>query len=308
MEQKIIRELERRVKAVRRSIADIIENAPEQCKFCGSRHIVRYGHYQNIQRWWCKDCKRKFVHNEALPRMKTPIIQVASSLSSFYEGTPIRGIRRNIDQTFGNYPQNAAIYGWIQRFTRVAIEVTKDYKPKVGDVWVADETMLSIEGKKLWFWDLIDADTRFLLSSHISTTRTTRDARALVEKAAERAGKVPKVIITDKLAAYLDGIELAFGAWTEHLPAKKLTASPGTQLVERFHQTLKSRTKIMKGLKTRKSARLILDGWLVFYNFLRTHEGLGGKTPAEKAQIKSPFRNWLDIVRGGDYGRTTTIR
>ena len=53
----------------------------------------------------------------------------------------------------------------------------------------------------------------------------------------------------------------------------------------------------MKGLKTRKSARLILDGWLVFYNYLRPHEGLGGKTPAEKAQVKFPYKNWLDIVR-----------
>ncbi|MBA7695297.1 hypothetical protein ES703_103920 [subsurface metagenome] len=170
-----------------RAGAEVVKTIPEQCKFCGSRRIVRYGHYQQVQRWWCKDCKRKFVHNYALPRMKTPIIQVASALSSFYEGTPIRGIRRNIDQTFGNYPQNAAIYGWIQRFTQAAITATKDYKPKVGDTWVADETMLNIGGKKLWFWDLIDAETRFLLASHISTTRTTRDARALVEKAADRA-------------------------------------------------------------------------------------------------------------------------
>jgi len=169
-----------------RSGAEVLKTIPEQCKFCGSKRIVRYGHYRMVQRWWCKDCKRKFVHNEALPRMKTPAIQVASALSSFYEGTPIRGIRINIDQTFGNYPQNAAVYGWIQRFTQVAIITAKDYKPKVGDTWVADETVLNIEGKKLWFWDLIDAETRFLLASHISTTRTTRDARALVEKAADK--------------------------------------------------------------------------------------------------------------------------
>lgn len=277
----------------------IINGIPEQCKFCGSKQIVRYGHYKQVQRWWCKDCKRKFVYNDALPGMRIPVIQVASALSSFYEGMPIRGIRRNIDQTFGNYPQNAAVYGWIQRFTQAAIAATKDYKPNVGHTWVADETVLKIEGENLWFWDLIDAKSRFLLASHISTTRTTRDAKALVEKAAYKAGKVPKVIITDKLAAYLDGIELAFGADTKHLPAKKLTTSPGTQLIERFHQTLKARTEIMKGLKTRKSARLILDGWLVFYNYLRPHEGLGGKTPAEVAGIKFPFENWLDIVKGG---------
>lgn len=168
----------------------------------------------------------------------------------------------------------------------------------MGDTWVADETVLKIEGQNLWFWDILDSSSRFLLASHISLKRTIRDAKTLVERAAYRAGKTPKVIITDKLAAYLDGIELAFGAETKHLPAKRLTARPGTQLIERFHGSLKARTKVMRGLKTRKSAKLITDGWLVHYNFFRPHEALGNKTPAEKAGIKFPFRNWADIVKG----------
>lgn len=63
-------------------------------------------------------------------------------------------------------------------------------------------------------WDIIDNDTRFLLASHISPTRTTKDARRLMEMASKGAGKSPRIVIRDKLAAYLDGIELAFGAET----------------------------------------------------------------------------------------------
>ena len=37
-----------------------------------------------------------------------------------------------------------------------------------------------------------------------------------MEKATERADKTPKIVMTDKLAAYLDGIELAYGADAEH--------------------------------------------------------------------------------------------
>lgn len=268
------------------------------CKYCGSRHIVRYGHYRGTQYWWCKNCKRKFVHNDALPRMKTPIIRVASALSMFYEGMSLHGIRRNLEQTYRSYPSNSTIYEWVVRFTKVAIASAKDYKPNVGDTWIADETVLKIEGKNTWFWDIIDDKTRFLLASHISLTRTTRDARILVERARARTGQIPKVIITDKLQAYLDGIELAFGAETRHLPSKSLTARPGTQLIERFHGTLKARTEVMRGLKTRKSAKLITDGWLVHYNFFRPHEALGDKTPAQKAGIRFPFQNWLDVVKG----------
>jgi transposase-like protein len=125
-----------------------------------------------------------------------------------------------------------------------------------------------------------------------------------MQQASERVIKPDKVtIITDKLAAYLDGIELVFGAEAKHIQAQTLRATPGTQLIERFQGTLKARTEIMRGLKKRDSAKLILDGWLIHYNFFRPHEALkvkyGNLTPAEKAGIKFPFKNWLDIVKGG---------
>lgn len=281
-----------------RDVSKVVNTIPEKCKFCGSKRIVRYGHYQNIQRWWCKDCKRKFVHNEAPPKMKTPAIQIASALSMFYEGMSLNAIRRQLEQTYRNYPSDSTVYGWIVRFTKIAVSAVKEYKVQTGNIWIADETVLKIEGEKTWFWDIIDDKTRFLLASHMSLTRTTPSARVLMERALARASTSPKIIITDKLQAYLDGIELVFGADAKHIQAKTLRATPGTQLIERFHGTLKARIKVVRGLKRRDTARLIMDGWLVHYNFFRPHEALGDKTPAQKAGIKFPFRNWLDVVGG----------
>jgi transposase InsO family protein len=42
----------------------------------------------------------------------------------------------------------------------------------------------------------------------------------------------------------------------------------------------------MRGLKSIKTARQFLDGWLVHYNFFRPHMSLDDKTPAEVAGIK----------------------
>jgi len=229
--------------------------------------------------------------------MKTPIEQVASALNMYYEGMSLNAIRRHLEQMHRNYPSDSTVYEWISRFTKQAVKQVKEYTPEVGDVWVADETVLKIGGQNVWFWDLIDSKTRYLLASHLSTKRTTRDARVLTARAAQKAGKPPKVIITDKLAAYIDGIELNFGADTIHIPAKDLRATPGTQLIERFHSTLKARTKVMRGLKNIQSAKLLTDGWLVHYNYLRPHEALGNKTPAQKAGLKYPFKNWMDIVK-----------
>lgn len=65
--------------------------------------------------------------------------------------------------------------------------------------------------------DIICEDTRFLLATHLSETRHTRDAQILMERAAKRAGKASNLVIADKLRSYLDGTEKAFGADSEHI-------------------------------------------------------------------------------------------
>jgi putative transposase len=280
---------------------------PTECKFCGSKRIVKYGHYRGFQRWFCNSCRRKFTESDAPSGMRTSAVQIAAALSMFYEGMSLNGIRRHLEQTYRNHPSDSTVYGWIVKFTKIAISAAKDYKPVVGNTWVADETVLKIGGHRLdpqkkgvWFWDIIDAKTRFLLASHISSARTANDAILLMEKALERAGKFPQVVITDKLQAYLDATITVFGAkTTEHIQSKGFTVKPNTNLIERFHGTLKARTKVMRGLKKRDTAKLIMDGWLIHYNFLRPHEALKNKTPAEKAGIKVPFKSWLDIVKLG---------
>ena len=272
---------------------------PIVCKHCGSHNVIRYGTYNGNQRFWCKDCKRKFADNDALSEIQTPVEQIGSAISMFYEGQSLNSITRLITQIYGSYPSDSTIYRWVSRFTKRAVKELDSYKPpQVGSVWVADETVLKIDGKNVWFWDIIDAKTRFLIATHISLTRTTKDAQTLMKKAYKRTGKMPRVIYTDKLRAYLDGIELTFGADTKHKQGSPFNVEANTNLIERFHGTLKQRTKIMRGLKDIESAKLFTQGWLLYYNYLRPHESLRGKTPSQVAGVKYPYQNWQDIVAG----------
>lgn len=225
---------------------------PSHCPNCDDSHIVKYGTYKGVQRWWCKSCKRKFKADGTLFHMKTPAKQVSSAMSMYYEGMSIKAITRQLKQDHNNAPSTATIYEWIQKYTQYAIDSARGYHPKVGDRCIADETVLQIDGQNIWFWDIIDEKTRFLLASHISTTRTTKDAQGLMEQAATRAGKTPKVVITDSLSAYLDGVELAFGRDSEHRQGSPFAIEDDTQRIERFHGTLKARTKVMRGLNRRR--------------------------------------------------------
>lgn len=269
------------------------------CKHCGSKNVVKYGKKGDTQYYLCRDCKRTFAGNDALPGMRFPPDPIAHAINLFYDGLSIDKIRRQIDSLYHVYPSDSTVYDWAVRYSRRAVEKDGFTHIKVGDLWVADETVLSIGGQNVWFWDCIDDQTRYLLSSHVSFTRTTRDAQSLVERAAKRAGKVPKTIITDKLYAYLDGIELAFGADTEHVQSQGFSVQPNTNLIERFHGTLKSRTKVMRGLKGIDSAIEFTDGWLINYNYFRPHETLNNRTPGEIAKADFPYKSWKDVVMGG---------
>ena len=53
----------------------------------------------------------------------------------------------------------------------------------------------------------------------------------------------------------------------------------------------------MRGLKNIESAIEFTQGWLAHYNYLRPHNALHDKTPAEVAGIDYPYKNWGAIIR-----------
>ncbi|MFC2067240.1 transposase [Chloroflexota bacterium] len=283
------------------------------CKYCSSPRVVKHGSYKGRQWWLCRDCGRAWTDNSAVDGGKLPAECVAYTLGAYYDGLSLNAIRRSLKQQYDVYPSGATVYEWVDRYTKKAVAETEHLKPKVGNIWIADESYVRIDqrkdnpdqvdnpyskskrGKWVIFWDIIDADTRFLLASLVTTTRGIDDAKKLMELASKRAGKVPRVVVTDKLRAYIDGIEQAYGADTKHKQGGPFNVEANTNLIERFHGSLKARTKVMRGLRSPESTKLFTDGWLAFYNYLRPHMSLG-KTPAEAASVKCPFHDWSDFI------------
>ena len=71
----------------------------------------------------------------------------------------------------------------------------------------------------------------------------------------------------------------------------------------RFHNTLRERTKIMRGFHgCISSAQTLMKGFEIYYNWIRNHQSLEGLTPSQVAcpnvQIKN--RNgWLELIERG---------
>jgi putative transposase len=267
------------------------------CKWCGSTDIMKYGVRKGVQNYICKACGRVFIAKDAPYHMQTPIEQIGAALNMFYDGMSLSAIANHLKETYNNPVNPSTIYRWLIRYTFIAITTLEPLQPKVSDTWVIDETVIKVGGHNLWFWDIIDEGTRFLLASHLSKARTTLDAATVMRRAWKRADKAPRFIISDQLAAYIDGIELVFGAEARHIQSKGMTAEVNTNIIERFHGTIKTRTKVLRGFKSYDTAEHILDGFLIHYNFFRPHMSLVDRTPAWVTGIKSPFANWTDVVR-----------
>jgi len=66
--------------------------------------------------------------------------------------------------------------------------------------------------------------------------------------------------------------------------------------MERLNGEIRDREKVMRGLK--KADTPILKGYQIFHNYIREHEGLNGKTPAEACGIAVEGKNkWLTIIQ-----------
>lgn len=229
-------------------------------------------------------------------KMKTSAKQIASALGMYYGGMSLDAVQQQFKQDYDLDMSESNYWNWVKRFTKEAVKQSREFHPVVGDTWVADETYMKLGDRNVYFWDIIDADTRYLLATHVSFTRGTRDARILMERARKRAGKAPKAVVTDKLASYIMGIEDAYGADSKHRQGGPFNLENNTNLIERFHRTLEQRTEVFQKYKNIQDIRLLTDGWLINYNFFKQHEGAGNIPPAQVRSKVVPFKDWNDVV------------
>ena len=81
-----------------------------------------------------------------------------------------------------------------------------------------------------------------------------------------------------------------------------LRAVNSNNSVERLHGTLKDRIKPMRGLKGMETVRTLLEGWVVHYNYVRSHQTLKGKTPAQASGIEMK-NDWHTLVKQATQNR-----
>src|SRR3989337_2877847 len=127
------------------------------CKYCQSPTVIKFGKYKATQYYFCKSCNHKFAGIDTIPKMQYSTSKVADVLNMYYEGMSLKEIRRNFIQQHNDYISDVTALNWVNRFSELVVKEAESYKPNVGSIWVADETVLDIDGKNIWLWDIIDS-------------------------------------------------------------------------------------------------------------------------------------------------------
>ena len=222
---------------------------------------------------------------------------ISTALEMYFEGLSFRKVARMINRIFKVCISYPTIHKWIKKYAPLVKEYAHRLVPQCGGgKWHNDETVLKVKGENVYYWDIIDEDTKFLLDGFNSgRRRSRREARDLYKNAKEYARAFPKAIYCDGYPGYERGLASSFDNRKIEFHAKiGIRSSPNNNAIERFHATLKERIKIMRGLQNPTE---LLDAFIIHYNFIRPHQSLKGKTPAEKAGIKLPFKDgWKDLI------------
>ena len=134
----------------------------------------------------------------------------------------------------------------------------------------------------------------------VAETKYKHDARKLFQLAKKVTGKKPETLITDGLKSYHQAYKREF--WTlrkprtEHIRHIKIRGDMNNNKMERLNGEIRDREKVMRGLK--KEDTPILKGYQIFHNYIREHEGLKGKTPAEACGITIEGKNkWKTLIQ-----------
>ena len=270
------------------------------CPVCESGAVVKDGTQSGEQRYRCKPCQKRFRAGGKAEGRKMDAELMGSAIRDYYTGKSYKQIAEGLKEEYDleKEPSKATIYEWVRDYTDEAISQMEGHKAKTGGHWVADELQVDVGGKKVWLWNVVDGETRYILASHLTPRRDAQAARVVLRKAALAADKPPKTITTDKLRSYMPAVKDVLPE-ARHVQSEGMRVDINNNLSERLQGTFRDRIKTLRGLDSRTTGQRYLDGWVLTYNLFRGHESLRNKRPGERAKVNPPFKEWADVVKAG---------
>lgn len=273
-----------------------------RCRHCKSKNVVKYGiRYTKkkgkVQRYRCNDCNKRFTPNKGFLYTTHTKKMITLALDLYFKGLSLRKISDHFKQFYNTKVSHVTVYFWIRKYSQMISNFVDTLPIQPTRIWNADETVLFFRKHPHWMWSVIDKDSRFLIAEHLTRFRSVLDTDNVFLRSRKLVKEDPKVVVTDKFTGYKKMIEQNFPN-AEHKSFAGIRGRVHNNMIERFNGNVKERYKVMRGFHSLESARIILDGWRAYYNFIRPHMGINGNTPSKAVGIGLDLKNnrWLSLI------------
>jgi transposase-like protein len=309
-------------------MGDLIKMQELTCPKCNSKEVIKRGILKtengDRQRLGCNHCHHRFILNTPFKRMRNNEKVITATMDMYYSGMSFRKIKNHMNKFYPNSVSPSTIYRWLMKYVGVMANFTDQQEIKIGRNVQGDEveyhrrTNTNKKGtEKNWFIDSIDTRSRFLVYSVYASKRTPETITKFYKDLKNKTGNQIEIVSTDGLKLYPRALKKTFGlkmrgsqmASTSKIIHNVTKSDSGrfNYKIERFHNTLRERTKVMRGFHgCMDSAQTILKGFEIYYNWIRENMALSNLTPSQIAvpNVQLQDKNkWLELINRGYNGK-----
>ena len=183
---------------------------------------------------------------------------------------------------------HVTIYRWVQRFTPLVIEAARPCRHSVGDRWFVEETYVKVAGVWRYVYRAVDQYGQ-VIDVFVSKRRNVAAATKFVEMMLAGRDR-PREVTTDLAAPLLRVVD-------DLLPeVLHDTTQYANNRIECDHGRLKARLRPMRGLRTDRTATVVISGHAFVQYVRRGHYELGVEARHDRLRVAAAFDELTTLI------------
>ena len=160
--------------------------------------------------------------------------------------------------------------------------------PRADTRWHLDEVFVSINGKNIYLWRVIDCEGE-VLDVLVQSRRNKKAALKLMRKLLKAQGFAPTIVVTDKLPSYRAALE------TLGMKRIHITGGRSNNRAENSHLPIRQRERRMQRFKSAGSAQRFLSTHAAIYNTFNVQRHLISRRTLRQFRAAAMER-WQEVT------------
>ena len=167
---------------------------------------------------------------------------------------------------------HVSVYRWVQRFAPLLADAARFARHSPVDRWFVNETYVKVAGVWRYVYRAVDQHGQ-IIDVLVSARRDGEAARRFFDRALGTLKVRPTEVVTDKAPVYPRVLDELPPAACHHVEQYE------NNRIEADHGRLKHRLRPMRGLRTDRTAQVIIAGLAFIHNLRRGHYEMAIEPP-----------------------------